>query len=180
LDPRTGEVMSFGLHATGFLRGEPLREAAREHFARYHRRMPFALTMVEVPSLRSHIVRESEISALHLAATAAIPFGFPAVEIDGRRFVDGGFRAGLPLWAAEELGATQVIALNVLTGPVFRLLRRVLWIKRPSAAMQVTLLEPSEPLGTLRDAVQWKSGNIRRWIEQGERDAIRIASSITM
>src|SRR5213593_4065651 len=41
LDPRTGAIMSFGLHATGFLRGEPLHEAAREHFARYHPRTPF-------------------------------------------------------------------------------------------------------------------------------------------
>jgi NTE family protein len=180
LDPKAGAVMSVGLHATGILRGGPLLEAARDLFARFQPKMPFALTIVEVPSLRSHIVRESEIGPLHLAATAAIPFGFPPVEIDGRRYVDGGFRAGLPLWAAEELGATRAVALNVLTAPVFRLLYRVMHGKRASARMQVTLVEPAGGLGALRGAVQWDAGNIRRWIAQGERDATRIASSITM
>lgn len=180
LDPRMGRVMSVGLHATGILRGEPLHEMARELFARYQPKTPFALTIVEVPSLRSRIVRESEIGPLHLAASCAIPFGFPPVTIDGRRYVDGGFRAGLPLWAAEELGATEAIALNVLTAPLFRVLYKVMHRKRASAALKVTLLEPSEPLGTLRTAVHWNADNVRRWIALGERDATRIASSITM
>ena len=78
--------------------------------------------MVEVPSLRSRIVRETEITPLHLAASCSIPFVFPPVKIDGRYYVDGGFRAGLPLWAAEELGATRAIALNVLNTVEFRVL----------------------------------------------------------
>ena len=86
--------------------------------------MPFALTIVEVPRLRSRIVRDRDITWQHLAACCAIPFGFPPVEIDGRHYVDGGLRAGLPLWAAEELGATRALALNVLNTPGFRLLHR--------------------------------------------------------
>ena len=178
LDPRLAGLMRIGLHPTGILRGEPLHEESQKLFARYQPRMPFALTIVEVPSLRSHIEREKEIKPLHLAAACAIPFGFPPVAIDGRRYVDGGFRAAVPLWAAEELGATRVIALNVLNTPAFRLLHRLMWGKRPRGAMQVTLLEPSEPLGSPLDAVRWNADNIRRWIAQGERDAIRIASSI--
>jgi hypothetical protein len=46
--------------------------------------------------------------------------------------------------------------------------------------MKVTLLEPSQRLGALRDAVVWDPVRIRRWIAQGEQDATRIASSITM
>src|SRR5450759_2213571 len=49
LDPATGEVMRFGPHATGFLRGEPLRAKARELFERFSPRVPFALTTVEIP-----------------------------------------------------------------------------------------------------------------------------------
>jgi NTE family protein len=180
LDPSMAGVMAYGPHAAGLLRGEPLHEKARELFARYPRRSPFALTMVEVPSLRSRIVRETEVGPLHLAASCSIPFAFPPVKIDGRYYVDGGFRAGLPLWAAEELGATRVLALNVLSTVEFRVLGRLLWKKRPRGAMQVTLLEPSERLGSLRDAVRWNATNIRNWIALGERDAIRIASSITM
>jgi NTE family protein len=180
LDPSMGSVMSLGLHSTGILRAAPLRLKAEELFARYKPRMPFALTLVELPSLRSRIVRNSEITPLHLAAACSIPLGFPPVKIDGRYYVDGGFRAALPLWAAEELGATRILALNVLNTLEFRILGRLMWKKRPSANRDVTLLEPSERLGSLRDAFVWDASRIRRWIAQGERDATRIASSITM
>jgi NTE family protein len=171
LDKSTASVMQFGLHRTGFLRGEPLLKTARELFERYRPRMPFALTVVEVPSLQSHIVRDGEITWKHLAASCSIPFGFPPVEIDGRWYVDGGFRAGLPLWAAEELGARCALALNVLNTPGFRLLHAALRGRSASNGLKVIRAEPSQRLGTLRDAVVWDPGKIQRWIEQGRRDA---------
>jgi NTE family protein len=180
LDPATGGVMRFGLHGTGFLQGAPLRAKARELFERFSPRVPFALTTVEIPSLRCHIVRDRDITWQHLAACCAIPFAFPPVEIQGRRYVDGGLRAGLPLWAAEELGATRAIALNVLNTPGFRLLYHVMHGKRAGASLKVVRIEPLRRLGTLRDAVRWKAGNIERWIAQGEQDAKCMASSITM
>jgi NTE family protein len=176
LDPRAGKIMQFHLHSRGVLRGEPLMEMARELFDLYQPRMPFALTMVELPSLRSYIVREDKVTWRHLAASCAIPFGFPPVEIDGRLYVDGGLRSGLPLWAAEALGAQRAFALNVLSTPGFRLLHRVMRGKRASSALRVTRLEPSHRLGSLRDAVIWNPSNIERWIEMGRCDA----SSITM
>jgi NTE family protein len=180
LDPATGRVMCFGLHATGFLQGEPLRAKAHQLFERFSPRVPFALTTVEIPSLRCHIVRDREITWQHLAACCAIPFGFPPVEIEGRRYVDGGLRAGLPLWAAEELGATRAIALNVLNTPGFRLLHRMMRGKRAGASLEVVRIEPSKRLGRLRDAVIWNAVNIERWMAQGEQDAKYAVSSITM
>jgi NTE family protein len=171
VEPAIGRIMQFGLHRTGFLRGAPLQEAAQELFHRYRPRMPFALTVVEVPSLRSHIVRGEEVTWKHLAASCSIPFGFPPVEIDGRFFVDGGFRAGLPLWAAEQLGVRHALALNVLNTPGFRLLHRILWGSRDGSAMQVIRVEPSRRLGSLRDAVVWNPSNVERWIELGRSDA---------
>jgi NTE family protein len=168
--------MQFHLHPSGVLRGEPLMNMARELFDLYRPRMPVALTIVELPSLRSHIVREDKITWRHLAACCAIPFGFPPVEIEGRLYVDGGFRGALPLWAAEALGARHALALNVLNTPAFRFMHRVMRGKRVSSAMQVTRLEPSQRLGSLRDALVWNASNIERWIEMGRCDA----SSITM
>jgi NTE family protein len=179
LDPATGDVMSFGLHASGFLRGPPLHAKARALFEQFRPRVPFALTMVEIPRLRSHIVRDRDVTWQHLAASCAIPFGFPPVEIAGRRYVDGGLRGGLPLWAAEELGATRAIALNVLNTPGFRLLHSVMGGKGVRGSLEVVRLEPSRRLGSLRDALRWNAGNIERWIAQGEQDAMCIASSIT-
>ena len=180
LDPATGEVMRFGLHATGFLQGEPLRAKARELFERFQPRVPFALTTVEIPRLRCHIVRDRDITWQHLAASCAIPAAFPPVEIGGRRYVDGGLRGALPLWAAEELGATRAVALNVLNTPVFRLLHRAMRQRTAGSSLEVVRIEPSRRLGRLRDAVRWSAGNIERWIAQGEQDAKRVASSITM
>ena len=78
LDPSTGGVMRFGLHATGFLQGAPLRAKARDLFDRFQPRVPFALTIVELPRLRSRIVRDRDIRWQHLAACLCHPVRLPA------------------------------------------------------------------------------------------------------
>jgi NTE family protein len=179
-DPRVGTIMQFGLHSTGVLRREPLEAAARELYERYQPRIPFACPLVELPTLRVRLVRGHEVTWRHLAAAGAIPFGFPPVEIDGRLYVDGGLRSSLPLWAAEEMGATEAIAVNCLTKWPFRVLRAVTRPRPPSPKLRVIRVEPSEDLGPLRAAVVWSERNIERWIAQGERDAIRAMSSVRM
>ena len=173
LDPVTATIMQPGLHASGVMLPEVLHRKARELFERYRPSIPFGLTMVEIPHPRPRLVRDSEITWQHLAATCSIPFCFPPVHIDGKAWVDGGLVGALPLWAAGDMGATRAIAVNVLTSMPFRVLRRVLPPRRPVAPLDITLIEPSEKLGTLRDAVRWSRANIERWIELGERDANR-------
>jgi predicted acylesterase/phospholipase RssA len=171
LDPATAEILRFGLHRSGLMRPDALYRKAQRLFDRSRPMIPFALTMVEVPNLRLHVVRDQEIGWKHLAATCSIPFFFPPVEIDGRRYVDGGFRGALPLWAAEKLGATRALALNALTGWPWSLLRKVTRPPRAGAGLNAVVLEPSTPLGSLRHGVVWSQANIRRWIRQGEQDA---------
>ena len=125
-------------------------------------------------------MRGPEITWRHLAATCTIPFGFPPVRIQGRWYVDGGLLGALPLWAAEEMGATRAIAVNALTTLPFRMLHKAMRGRRASAALEVIRIEPSIPLGSLHDAVCWSRANVERWVEQGERDANRVATSITM
>lgn len=180
MDPRTGQLMRFGFTAGGVFRAEALHARARELFASYRPRMPFGLTVVEVPRMRVRLVRESEITWEFLAASCTILFGFPPVRIQGKLYVDGGLRGGLPLQAAEAMGATRAIALNVLNTPLSRLLRKTMWVPGASAALKVIRLEPSQRLGSLRDAVVWSPANVERWIALGERDANLAATSITM
>jgi NTE family protein len=174
------EWMDSATARIGLFRAPALHQRARELFSHYQPRIPFGLTVVEVPRLRARLLRDSEITWQHLAATCTIPFGFPPVRIENRRYVDGGLLGALPLWAAQEMGATRAIAVNALTTLPFRMLHKVMWGPRASAALEVIRIEPSTGLGSLRDAVCWSRANVERWVEQGERDANRVASSITM
>ena len=179
-NPRIGRILQFGPHRSGFLRPQPLYAKARELFERFRPRVPFAMPLVEVPSLRVRLVREYEVTWQHLAAAASIPTAYPPVPIDGKLYLDGGLRSSLPLWAAEEMGATEAIAVNCLTAWPFRALRAVVRPRLPSPRLRVTRIEPSEPLGSLRDALVWSPANIERWIALGERDANRVMSSVRM
>jgi len=180
LDPAAAAIMQFGLHRTGILCPKVLHEKARDLFARFQPRTPFALTLAEVPRLRPLLVRGPQVTWRHLAAACSIPLCFPPLEIEGKRYLDGGLLGALPVWAAEEMGATHAIAVDALNILPFRIMRMVIRPRRPSAALKVFPIEPSQKLGPLRDGVVWSAANIRRWIEQGESDGNRAATSITM
>ena len=172
-NPRTAAVMQWGPHRSGCLNPDTLHTRARELFDCYRPRRPFGVTLTELPWLRQALFRDAEVTWRHLAGAASIPLCFPPVEIGGRRYVDGGLRSSLPLWAAEAMGATRAVALQVLTTLPFRTLRLVMRPPRPSPALEVIQFEPSAPLGSLRDAAVWSGANMKRWIAMGERDAMR-------
>jgi NTE family protein len=48
----------------------------------------------------------------HVMASSALPFFFPAVEIDGAWYGDGGIRLTAPLSPAVHLGARKIIAIS--------------------------------------------------------------------
>ena len=48
----------------------------------------------------------------HVMASAALPFFFPAVEVEGNWYGDGGIRLTAPLSPAVHLGATRIIAVS--------------------------------------------------------------------
>src|SRR5277367_934849 len=52
------------------------------------------------------------IRADHVLASAAVPLLFPAVEIDGDYYCDGGLRQNVPLSPARRLGADGLIVVN--------------------------------------------------------------------
>ncbi len=59
--------------------------------------------------------RRSEICAIrvdHVMASAALPFFFPAVEVDGGWYGDGGIRLTAPLSPAIHLGAKRILAVS--------------------------------------------------------------------
>jgi NTE family protein len=48
----------------------------------------------------------------HVMASAALPFFFPAIEVDGAWYGDGGIRLTAPLSPAVHLGAKKIIAVT--------------------------------------------------------------------
>ncbi len=59
--------------------------------------------------------RKSELCSLrvdHVMASAALPFFFPAIEVDGAWYGDGGIRLTAPLSPAIHLGATRILAVT--------------------------------------------------------------------
>jgi NTE family protein len=59
--------------------------------------------------------RKSEHCSLrvdHVMASSALPFFFPAIEVDGAWYGDGGIRLTAPLSPAVHLGARRIIAIS--------------------------------------------------------------------
>lgn len=59
------------------------------------------------------VARATQISHKHALASAAIPWLFPAVEVDGRTYCDGGLRQNTPLSPALRLGADRVLVIGL-------------------------------------------------------------------
>jgi predicted acylesterase/phospholipase RssA len=150
----------------------------QDWYSRFQPRVPYSATIVEVPRLRLVRVPRERVTPAHLMASCAVPFGYPPVRIEGKLYVDGGLLEILPVPAAAEMGATRVIAVNVLPLMPSRAVRTFvqavrLMAPKPAsvAGIDVRLIRPRTPLGSVRDALTWKPENVRRWIQQGEDDA---------
>jgi len=114
-----------------------------------------------------------------LLASCALPIVLPQIKIEGRWYTDGGLLNPLPLWAAMELGATRIVGLNALPEVPSIMLRPFVKAFRRGfghhpqtpPGVSVDVLAPSQKLGSMRDAIRWKRGNIERWLALGASDA---------
>ena len=142
-------------------------------------RMPYALVMTDLFRMRPRIVRSPEVTWRHLAASCALPFLLPQARIDGRLYSDGGLLNPLPVYAAVELGATEILAVNALPripsawlGLLARAFGAMFGVHPPlPSGVALNTVEPRERLGSLRDSWRWKRENIDHWLRQGEEDA---------
>jgi len=180
LDPDSGQTLRLYPDAgwkNGWFDPAPLRSQAERIVADFAPRLPFGLVLVQLPWLRTVLVKHPNVTAAHLQATCSIPLFLPSVPIQGVRYLDGGLLEKLPLWAALEMGAKRIVAIDSLprvgrwwlrAGTDFARLFKPR--RHYPADLDVTIVMPSEYLGTANDAVFWKKDNIVRWVEMGRRD----------
>ncbi len=161
----------------------PLHARIETLWRAYRPRMEIGIVAVELRSLRPRLFRNDEITWRHLAASCAVPLGYPPIRLETGLYVDGGLLEALPLWAASEMGAGHIFAIDVFDrapgsplGGLVRACRTLLpRPPRPSDGMEVRLVVPSETLGPVRQAVFWDQTAVRRWIALGRADAARAA-----
>src|SRR5579863_4828922 len=118
LDPaQSGDALRLFPNAgwrNGWFDPEPLRAQAERVLAEFVPQVPCGLVVVRLPRLHTVLVKYPNITAAHLQATCSIPLFLPSVRIEGKRFLDGGLLEKIPLWAALEMGATRIIAIDSL------------------------------------------------------------------
>jgi predicted acylesterase/phospholipase RssA len=145
----------------------------------------YAVILTDLLRLKPKIFRGGEITWRHLAASCAIPGVLPIQSIDGRRYCDGGLLNPLPVWAAVELGATHIVALHALPEipslwlkPFAAGFRRIAGHHPPlPGGVDLQIVQPAGGLGSVRDSLRWRRGNIERWIDLGYLAAKNISVS---
>lgn len=157
-------------------------------FDRFQPKCEYAAVITDLFRLKPMIVRGPEITPQHLAASCAVPLIVPQQRLAGRWYTDGGLLNPLPVWAAEELGATHIVGLHALPRfpvrtlePCVRLFRFVAGHHPPlRPGVELELVVPSVRLGSLRDAMRWNRARAERWLEQGAADAQPAARNISV
>ena len=169
----------------GWLDLTPVERALADLFARFPPRLEYAAVVTDLLRRRPRIFTAREMTPKHLLASCAVPGAFDLQRLDGRLCADGGLVAALPVWAAVELGATRIVAVNVLPEPprALRLVRlggrRLSRYRTPDVSgTQVIELGPEQPLGSFFHMLRYRRQEVERWIAQGERDALRMKHSI--
>jgi predicted acylesterase/phospholipase RssA len=156
-----------------------LHENLRVLTERCQLKQPFAITVTETLRMKPRIYRDQEITWKHLAASCALPVVLPQVRLDGRWLSDGGLLQSLPISAALELGATEIIGLNVLTKYPSQALASVVRVFRATFAprsvvpphVKIAERGPSKMLGGLKSTLKGTQTEVQSWIDLGVEDA---------
>ncbi|MCS7025819.1 MAG: patatin-like phospholipase family protein [Bryobacteraceae bacterium] len=158
----------------GLLEFSEIEPWIRRLHADYQPKMEYYAILTDLLRMKPRMVEGREVSWRHLAASCALFGLLPQQRIDQRIYTDGGVTGALPLWAADPVHATHVIALSSmprmpwLIRTALRPFRASKFNRRPA---HTVILSPSHQLGGWRDAIFFGTRNVREWIEQGKRDA---------
>ena len=154
---------------------EIIREYADEDAIR-NSEIDFGLVMVQLPDMKPHylFVDQIEKGKLHDCVHASASF-FPAleaVEIDGKKYIDGGYADVMPVKMAVEHGADHVIA--VYLDGLGRLRRNRL----KKAEEQTKSLRMIRSHWNLGDVLSFDINNTKRIMRLGYLDTMKAFEKI--
>jgi NTE family protein len=172
----------------GYIDPSPLEAAAKEIHGYGALQLPLGIVTLQWKELRQVLFKDQEITWEHLAASCAIPLAYPQYKLNGQRYGDGGMLGALPIWAAIQMGATHIVAIDIsprLPAPVrYPLLALKRWRtgNRPSAGnsdVVVVKIAATPPLGNWSAAISWNKDRARRYVDRGRADAIAAWEAIS-
>jgi predicted acylesterase/phospholipase RssA len=170
----------------GILDSAAFERRVRELCRTYRPRTRYAVVLTDLLRLRPRIFESPGVTWEHLAASCAVLGCFEQRRIEGRIYSDGGLLSALPVWAAVELGATHIIAVNALPRMPSASIRALVGGLRrisgfhpiPSDPAGMIRIEPQQALGSAADLLRWDRSKVAGWIAQGERDAEAVKHSV--
>ena len=138
-------------------------QAAHEVMRRMHReltpKLQLGIVLRKLSNMQPVLFQNEAITWKHLAASCAIPIVFDLQSIGGVTYADGGLMDPLPLFAARQMGATEILGINCMTWGGFG--------KYPAVQIKPRKRLSLHP----KHVLCWDRDRVKRWIAQGEEDA---------
>lgn len=126
----------------------------------------FALVTVEYPSLKPLELKKKDIPremlGEYLLASAACFPAFQAREIAGQKYIDGGYHDNMPVNLALEMGAQEIIAVDLESVGMSRRVKK--------GAQKITTIRSLWPLGSF---LKFEGKLAKRNIQLGYLDTLK-------
>ncbi len=173
------------LFSNDFLRGLIEEHTVVDDFSATE--VPLYISATDLNTGRKHVFNEGLVSQAVLASTA-IPGLFCPVEIDGHSYIDGGVTSNLDLSTAVDLGAKQILAIDLshcfeVSQPrhvMDVITRTVDIVMRERVAQDMSHLGENTSITLLQPRIEGGPGvgdlsQVLKLLEQGEAFAQRVA-----
>ena len=170
----------------GIFEGGKMERQIQDLHARFAPQRPVGIVCTSVRGLRQTLFCNEEITWQHIAGSCAVPGVLELRKLGGVTYADGGLFDSLNAWAAVEMGATRIVAVNAWRPKPFALIDRPLgWLAKhrrrqtPAGDEEALkpiaweLIEPAGDLGSFSDSLRWTPAQVKKLIELGAADAAR-------
>lgn len=170
-DPKAAERYILLKAFAGGVSTAPLESLLKENISEEKIRtskMEFGLAMVSFPNIFDvHYLRISDIEEgnFHksLMASSTVFPAFRPVEINDKRYIDGGFQDNMPINLAIDMGAKDILAID-LKGIGRR--KRI----KKTDGVKIAIIESSRPLGSI---FLFDQDNIKKNARLGYLDTLK-------